>query len=67
MSYFAAHFEEQLKLYKKQVGLLCLRACLEKWMLKLFTFTLVFACINLVQGFFFFKSNTIVVILSPAV
>ena len=28
MSYFAAHFEEQLKLYNTQVGLLCQSACL---------------------------------------
>lgn len=28
MSYFAAHFEEQLKLYKTQVGLLCQSVCL---------------------------------------
>lgn len=29
MSYFAAHFEEQLKLYNTQVGLLCQSACLD--------------------------------------
>lgn len=28
MSYFAAHFEEQLKLYNTQVGLLCQSVCL---------------------------------------
>lgn len=37
MSYFASHFDEQLKLYKKQVGLLCFaRVCVLGYVHKIF-------------------------------
>ena len=45
MSYFAAHFEEQLKLYNTQVGWLCQSVCLGMCLaLLLAPFTLPFGC-----------------------